>query len=273
MKVYISVDIEGIAGVVSKDQTSKGGYDYEQARKLMTNEANAAIKGAVDAGAKEIIINDSHGSMRNIYIEMLSSEARLISGSPKRLAMMEGIDQSFDAAIFVGYHTRSGSQGILNHTYSGKVINNIKVNDVEYGEFGLNALIAGVYNVPVAFVSGCNLLVEEAKQFTKNITTVQVKKTINQIVSENIHPTKACELIKHKVSSSLNKLNTIKPLKLTTDKIDFDITFANSLSADIAATLPMVEKKDDLTVHYTTDNFIEGFLVMRALIMMANSFL
>src|SRR5690625_5012441 len=157
MRVFISVDIEGVAGVTHRDQTGKDGPDYEQARVLMTNEANAAIKGAVQAGADEIVVNDSHGSMRNICIEMLSEEARLISGSPKRLAMMEGITQDFDAAIFIGYHAKSGSQGILNHTYSGKAIGQVKVNDVEYGEFGLNALIAGEYNVPVVFVSGCDL--------------------------------------------------------------------------------------------------------------------
>lgn len=272
MKVYISVDIEGVSGVVHGEQTTQSGYDYEYARQLMTNEANAAIKGAVNAGADEIIVNDSHGSMRNIYIDSLSNKAKLISGSPKRLAMMEGIDKSYDAAIFVGYHTRSGSQGILNHTYSGKVINDIKVNDKSYGEFGLNALIAGVYEVPVVFVSGCDLLTNEAIDSIDNITTAEVKRTINQVVSENLHPTESCKLIEEGVYNALNSINQVKVFTLETENYKFDVSFLKTLSADIAETLPMVEKTSDATVRFQTSSFIDGFLITRALIMMASNY-
>src|SRR5699024_1298218 len=151
--------------------------EHDRARVLMTNEVNSAIQGAVNGGADEIIVNDSHGTMRNIFQDQLSPKAKLILGSPKQLQMMEGIDSTFDAALFIGYHTKMGHNGILNHTFNGRVIKSIKINGIEYGEFGLNALVAGHFNVPVVFVSGCNLLAEEATSFISNIQTGVVKET------------------------------------------------------------------------------------------------
>src|SRR5699024_4979459 len=210
--------------------------------------------------------------MRNIYIDSLSNKAKLISGSPKRLAMMEGIDKSYDAAIFVGYHTRSGSQGILNHTYSGKVINDIKVNDKSYGEFGLNALIAGVYEVPVVFVCVCDLLTYEAIDSIDNITTAEVKRTINQDVSEHLHPTESCKLIEEGVYNDVNSINQDKDFTLETENYIFDVSYLKTLSADKAETLKMVEKTSDATVRFQTASFIDGFLITRALIMMASNY-
>src|SRR5699024_8358918 len=204
--------------------------------------------------------------------DSLSNKAKLISRSYIRLAMMEGIDKSYDAAIFVGYHTRSCSQGILNHTYSGKVISDIKVNGKSYGEFGLNALIAGVYEVPVVFVSGCDLLINEAIDSIDNISTAEVKKTINQVVSENLHPTEACKLIEEGVYNVLNSINQVKIFTLKTENYKFKVSFLKTLSADIAETLPMVEKTGDATVHFQTSRFIDGFLITRAMIMMASNF-
>ncbi|MFA1821423.1 M55 family metallopeptidase [Virgibacillus oceani] len=272
MRVYISADIEGVAGVVHRDHTAREGKDYEQARVLMSHETNAAVKGALEAGADEIIVNDSHGTMRNIYVELLSNKAKLISGTPKKLGMMEGIDSNFDAAVFIGYHTKSGSQGILNHTYNGRVISGIRVNDQEYGEFGLNALIAGEHDVPVAFVSGCNLLVDEAKSHIDNIVIAQVKRTINQVTSESLHPELSCELIEQGVTNALLNYNAIQPFKLNTKAFNFELQFTKTLFADIAATMPMVKKRDPLSVYYSTDNFIDGFLILRGLIMMANNY-
>lgn len=272
MRVYISVDMEGVAGVVHRDQTGREGKDYEQARKLMTNEANAAIQGALEAGARDIVVNDSHGTMRNIDPELLRKEAKLISGSPKRLGMMEGIDSRFQAAIFIGYHTRSGSEGILNHTYNGRVVSKVKINNQEFGEFGINALIAGEYGVPAVFVSGCNLLVEEAKKHIQNIHSAQVKHTINRVTTESLHPDMACELIKNGVIQALQHNEIVKPYKLTNRNYDFELYFTNTLLADVAETLPLVQRKDPLCISYRVDNIIEGYLILRSLIMMANNY-
>lgn len=272
MRVYISADMEGIAGVVHRDQTGRDGKDYEQARVLMTNETNAAIQGAIEAGAEEIIVNDSHGTMRNIYVELLSNKAKLISGTPKKMAMMEGIDSDFDAAVFIGYHTKNGSQGILNHTYNSRVGTRIKINGKEYGEFGMNTLVAGELGVPVVFVSGCNLLVEEAKALIGNIGTAQVKRTINQVTSENLHPDISCGLIEKGVTDSLLNCKSIRPYKLDSNDYQFEIQFSSTIFADIADTLPIVKKNGPLSVQYNTDHIIDGYLIMRSLIMMANNY-
>src|ERR671915_161264 len=158
MGVYISVDMEGIAGVVHEDQTdptdARHAPEYNRFRQLMTNEANAAIQGALDAGATRVLVNDSHWDMRNLLAEELHRVAELLSGSPKRLSMVEGIDGGFDAAMFIGYHAMAGTHSaVIDHTYTSRVYE-VRVNDRPAGELALNAAMAGVYRVPIAAVSG-----------------------------------------------------------------------------------------------------------------------
>ena len=182
LKVFISADMEGIAGVVNSDQTSSSGNDYNLARRWMTEEVNAAIRGALEAGATEIVVNDSHGSMRNIIVSELSPAARLITGSPKPLSMMQGIDDSFDAVIFIGYHAHAGTKdGVLDHTYSGSRIASIRVNGMELGETGLNALIAGWYGVPVVLVAGDSTVCSQAQEkLGKELEVAPVKEAVGR---------------------------------------------------------------------------------------------
>ena len=155
MKIFVSCDIEGVSGVVNALlHTSVEGKDYGRARELMTGEASAVVEGAVKAGATEVVVNDSHGPMTNLLIEKLHPAATLITGAPKHLSMMEGIDSTFDAAVFVGYHSRMGTPGVLSHTISGGSVANVWVNDVLLGETGINAGIAGHFGVPVVLVAG-----------------------------------------------------------------------------------------------------------------------
>ena len=155
LKVFISVDMEGVTGVVNSDDASRSGKDYDYFRQTMTREANAAIEGALAAGATEIIVRDSHGSALNLLPEMLHRSSKLIrdwSGGP--ISMMEGIDDTYDAAVFVGYHAKAGTpDGVLDHTSSGDVAD-VSVNGISLPETGYNALIAGHYDVPIAFVAG-----------------------------------------------------------------------------------------------------------------------
>ncbi len=155
VKVYISADMEGIWGVVHANQTSPDSPEYAAARKWMAEDVNAVVAGLFDAGATEVVVNDSHGSQRNILASDLDPRASLISGSPKPLSMMEGIDATFAACIFVGYHAKAGTAAaILDHTISGSVVRAIRVNRIEMPELGLNAAIAGYYGVPVVLISG-----------------------------------------------------------------------------------------------------------------------
>lgn len=183
-KVYISVDMEGISGVNGDDQTSAGQAEYGRARKLMAEDANAAIRGAFDGGATEVVVNDSHGSQRNLLPEDLDPRARLISHSFKRYGMMEGLDESFDAVIFVGYHAKADSpRGLFAHTGSG-VLRDLQINGKSVGEGGMNAALAAWYGVPVVSVSGDDVAVAEVKASVPGIKTVAVKRAINMRAAE-----------------------------------------------------------------------------------------
>lgn len=178
-RVYISVDMEGISGVSGPDQTSSSGSEYGRARKLMAADANAAIAGAFAGGATDVLVNDSHGGQRNLLPEDLDPRARLISHSFKRHGMMEGLDETFDAVIFVGYHAKAQApRGLFAHTGSG-VVRDLRVNGESVGEGGLNALLADWYGVPVVLVTGDDTAVEEVSARVPGIRGVVVKRAIN----------------------------------------------------------------------------------------------
>ena len=178
-KVYISVDLEGISGVNGDDQTGPGGAEYGRARKLMAEDANAAIRGAFEGGATDVLVNDSHGGQRNLLPEDLDPRARLISHSFKRYGMMEGLDETFDAIVFIGYHAKADApRGLFAHTGSG-VVRDLQVNGRSVGEGGMNAALAAWYGVPVVAVSGDDVAVEEVKGVVPGIRGVVVKRAIN----------------------------------------------------------------------------------------------
>jgi D-amino peptidase len=178
-KVYISVDLEGISGVNGDDQTSAGAAEYGRARKLMAEDANAAIRGAFDGGATDVLVNDSHGGQRNLLPEDLDPRARLISHSFKRYGMMEGLDDTFDAIVFVGYHAKADApRGLFAHTGSG-VVRDLQVNGRSVGEGGMNAALAAWYGVPVVAVSGDDAAVDEIKAIVPGIKGIVVKRAIN----------------------------------------------------------------------------------------------
>ena len=215
LKVFISVDMEGVTGVVNSADASRSGKDYDYFRQTMTREANAAIKGALAAGATEIIVRDSHGSALNLLPEMLHESSKLIrdwSGGP--ISMMEGIDDTYDAAIFVGYHAKAGTpDGVLDHTSSGNV-NDVSVNGVSLPETGYNALIAGHYDVPIVFVAGDKAVCDQAKQLLGKVETVAVKEGIGA-AAVNLHPAVAREKIRAGVETALRNLDQYKPYRLS----------------------------------------------------------
>lgn len=271
MKIYISADIEGISGVVNGTHTSPKGYDYNRARKLMTDEVNAAIKGAKLAGATTILVNDSHGPMTNILIEELDEDAILISGNQKLLGMMEGIDNTYDAVLLIGYHAKHNTPGVLAHSYYGIVISEIKVNGQVVGEFELNTLVAGEYNVPVAFVSGDNILAEQVKAFNSDIETLTVKNAHSRYTAECIHPKKVHKLLEEKVEKSLKeKLNSISPNKLE-GKVELEVAFLNSGMAEMTRLIPGVELIEPNRVRYVANNLIEAYQMRMALTTLAAS--
>ncbi|MCP2519058.1 M55 family metallopeptidase [Candidatus Aminicenantes bacterium AC-335-A11] len=272
LKVYISVDMEGIAGVVHREQSSSAGKDYNIARKWMIEETNAVIQGALDAGATEIVVNDSHGSMRNIILSELHPSAYLITGSPKPLSMMQGIDDSFDAVIFIGYHAKAGTKnGVLDHTYSGSSIYSIRINNIEMPEVGINALVAGYFDVPVVLVSGDSEVCFQAKELlSKEIEVVPVKEGIGRYAAKCLPLNKAFKLLREKTKLALKKRSKIKPFKLD-PPYTFELEFNFSYQADYPELIPGVKRKNGRTVYFVIKDYIEGFKLMRALIALARS--
>lgn len=267
LKVFISVDMEGIAGVVNGDQTSSSGADYGIARRWMTGEVNAAVLGALQAGATEIVVNDSHGSMRNVIISELHPDAYLITGSPKPLSMMQGIDETFDAVILIGYHARAGSKdGVLDHTYSSGAVFSIKVNDMELGESEQNALIAGCFDVPVVLVSGDQTVCGQVKKsLGKEVETAVVKVGIGRYAAKSLTPEAAQALIEEKARIALEKREKIKPLKLQ-PPYRFELTYLRSAMADAGELIPQVKRIGPRTVAFETEDYIQGYKLFRALI-------
>lgn len=215
LKVFISVDMEGITGVVNWEEVSRDGKDYDYFRRIMAKETNAAIEGALAAGATDILVRDSHGSARNILPDLLNKNAKLLRDwSGGFMSMMEGIDKSFDAVVFIGYHAKAGTpNALLEHTMTGNVLD-ISINGVSLPEAGVNALIAGYYDIPVVFVSGDMAICEQAKKLFGEVKTIPVKKGIGN-AALNLHPDVAREKIKEGVKNALLNLKKFEPYKLS----------------------------------------------------------
>ncbi|MGD8537014.1 MAG: M55 family metallopeptidase, partial [Candidatus Aminicenantes bacterium] len=214
LKVFISVDMEGIAGVISGSECSPRGRDYDYFRELMTLETNAAIEGAIAAGAIEIVVRDGHGSKTNVFPALLHKKAKLLRGSTNRPEnMMLGIDETFDAVLFIGYHAKAGTKdGILAHTSSGNVID-LSVNGVSLPEAGYNALIAGLFDVPVVFLAGDNWICQQAMDLFGEISTVETK--VGMGSSElGLHPDVVQDKIRTEVTKVLRDLFPYKPYKM-----------------------------------------------------------
>lgn len=272
LKVYISVDMEGITGLVDRDQVTRGEIDYQMARRWTTQETNAAVEGALDAGATYVLVNDSHGSMRNIILEELHPEARLITGRPKPYAMMEGIDETFDAIVFIGYHARGGTLGgVLDHTYSSASVFSIKINGFDMPELGPNALLAGHYGVPIVLVTGDRATCEQAQEILGDeVVTVPVKEGIGWSAAKTLSLEKAHRLIREKTKEAILKRDRIQPYSME-KPYKFEITFLRSHHAENPSLIPGVKRIDGRTVRFTTDDAVEGYKLMRALIALAGT--
>ena len=262
LKVFISVDMEGICGVINWDETGQGGPDYGMFRTLMTQEVNAAIAGAVAAGATEILVRDAHDSARNILPELLDPRARLLrEWTYGPLSMMEGIDKTYDAAIFIGYHARASTpDAVLKHTMTTKLLDVI-INGKKMPEAGINGLIAGHFGVPVVLVSGDQAIARQAKELFGDIETAVVKEAIST-AAIMLHPSKARDLIREKTTAALKRLKDFKPLKFN-PPYALDVAFADEALAQKASWIPGAVRKDEHTVSFTTNDFMEMLKLFR----------
>lgn len=253
MKLFISSDIEGTAGIVDWQQVRASGADYELGRRLLTDEVNAAIDGAVEAGATEILVNDSHSTMQNIRPNALHGNASYLSGRHKPLYMMEGLDGTFDAVFMVAYHGSIGAErAILSHTYNPHAVWDARLNGVAVGESALNALVAVHHRVPVVLITGDDATAEEARPFLPGAETVVVKRSITRFAAESLHPDRACQLIRDGAARALARATAISPpaIKLPAT---LDVTFLTADMAEMATWIRGVERADVRVVTITDD--------------------
>jgi D-amino peptidase len=270
LKVYVSVDMEGISGVVSPDQTNSESREYAAARKWMAEDANAVVVGLLAAGATQIVVNDSHGGMRNISPDDLRPEAELISGSPKVLSMMAGIDATFDACVFVGYHAEAGTaSAVLDHTISSATVYQVKVNGIEMPELGLNAAIAGTFGVPVIMLSGDAAACRQARSLLGDgVVTVAVKEALSRTAARLVPLPEARRSLQDAAREALLKRAQFKPYRLN-PPYQFSVAFLTSAQAEPGALLPMVTRPEARVLAYTTQDYLEGFNILRTLIALA----
>jgi D-amino peptidase len=269
-KVFISADMEGIWGIVAAEQTSSTSPEYAAARRWMAEDVNAVIAGLLEAGAGEIVVNDSHGSMRNIVASDLNPKASLLSGSPKALSMMQGIDATYDAVIFVGYHAKAGTAtAILDHTISGSTIRAIRINGQELPEMGINAAIAGYYKVPVILLTGDTETCAQARTlFGEGIVTAAVKEPTGRFAARMFPAEDARRRLKEAAKEALAKRARIDPFRIA-GPLTFDVDFHNSGQAEMPSMLPGVKRSSPRAVSFTATDYIEGFKLLRAIIALA----
>ena len=203
MKVFLSTDMEGTAGVVDWQQCVGDGPEAAAGRALLLAEVNAAIEGALAGGATQIVVNDSHSTMRNLPPGELAGQASYISGSHKPLYMMQGLDSSFDCALFISYHGSIGAPAGLSHTYNPRAVIEARIDGVVTGEAGINALVAAHYGVPVVLVTGDRYACEETAELIPGVHQAIVKEHVSRLAAHSLHPELACALIREQAEAAV----------------------------------------------------------------------
>ncbi len=236
MKLYVSSDMEGTAGIVDWQQCLGPGPAYELGRRLLLNEVNAAIDGALAAGATEILLNDSHSTMQNLPPHELHGNAAYLSGRHKPLYMMEGLDSSYQAIFFVSYHAAAGTAGVLSHTYNPRAISQVRLNGSVAGESGINALVALAYGVPIVLITGDQHVGPELRPFCPDAEVVQVKDAVGRTAARSLHPDQACALIRDGAERALARLDSFGPPDIGLPA-RLEIDFRTEEMAELASTL------------------------------------
>ena len=273
MKIFISSDMEGTAGVVDWDQCVVGGSQYPYYTDLLTREINAAIEGAMLAGATEFLVNDAHSKMANLKPDALAGRASYLSGRYKPMYMMQGLDASFDAIFLVSYHGSMGSQGsTLSHTYFPMAFAEVTINGTVAGEAGINSLVARAYGVPIVLVSGDETTAMETQPFCPGIKAAVVKKSITRFSAEALHPSAAQELIRAQAQLAIEQLAQAQPL-VVNGPTTLAISFRTSDYCELASRIGGVERTGPLSASITADDplsiyrsFITVVLLCRGLV-------
>jgi D-amino peptidase len=263
MKVFISVDMEGVACVTHYDHVKLEGGTYEQARHWMTAEANAAIKGAFEAGANEIVVSDGHGTMHNLIPDELHEDITLVQGIPRPLLMMEGLDSSFDAAFFIGYHARAGDPfGTLAHSFSGQHIHEIRLNDDPVSEAVFNAAVAGHFDVPVVMIAGDDALAEEIEKKLPWVERVVTKWALSSTSARSLTPKTSQETIRITTKTALDDIKNKQVFKISTP-ITVDVEYKKPIFVYLVSSVPGMETTSGVSVQFSAQDMIEVTKIWR----------
>jgi D-amino peptidase len=260
LKVYISADMEGITGVASSDQLSPASFEYGKAREWMTAEVLAAIAGAREAGATEFVVSDSHGNGESLLLEKFPTDipVTLVRSFPRPLGMMEGIDSSFAAVIFIGYHAATTSTtGVRAHTMSSALLTRIALNNTSQSEAGINAAIAAHFGVPVVMITGDDAIVNETKQRLGNLEGVIVKRAIGFHSTATMMPETAQAQIRAHAKTAVSRRAEMKPYSMA-KPINVDISFKNYRASEILAYLSVMQRVDAHTIRFVARDMIEA---------------
>jgi D-amino peptidase len=258
LKVYVSADMEGVAGVVTGDQLGPQGFEYERFRGFMTNEVLAAIEGARAAGATSFLVSDSHGNGENLLIERFPRDVEIVRSWPRPLGMMEGIDATFGAALFVGYHaSTTNPEGVRAHTMSSANVADLRLDGGSVPEAGLNAAIAGHFGVPVALITGDDAIVKEARALLGPIEGAIVKWAISFHAVKTLTPEASCDLIREKARAAVASARQRKPWRVA-EPVTLEIRFKNYRPSQVLAYLPSVERTDAHSIRYRARDVLEA---------------
>ena len=273
MKILMATDMEGVTGVTTWDHVTPGHAEYTRFRKLMTQDVNAAIRGAYDAGAQEVVVADGHWNGSNILIEELDPRARLNTGSPSPFSMMQGIDKTVDGVMFIGYHARNGSpDAILDHTWSSRTVANVWLNEILTGEYGLNAAVAGHFGVPVIMVSGDQTACAQVTELLGDVETAIVKQATGRFSADCLAPQVAHETIclsAKRAVEWLRRGDAPEPFVLDTP-VTVTIEFFTSDMADRATRIPFT-KREGTRVSLITQEMTSAYNGFRAMVMLASA--
>jgi D-amino peptidase len=257
LKIYISADMEGVVGVVTGDQLGPQGFEYNRFREFMTEEVKAAIGAAFDAGATEIVVSDSHGNGENLLIEKFPKNVTIVRSWPRPLMMMQGIDETFDGAIFIGYHTSTtNTAGVRAHTISSARLADVRLNGISMPEAGINAAIAGNFNVPIIMISGDDAIVKEATDLLGNIEGAVVKWAVSFHSAKTVTPEMAYELIREKTKKAIQRIKEFKPYKIK-QPVQLDVRFKAYRPAELLAYLPNVQRTDAHSIRFVGKDIVE----------------
>ena len=257
LKIYISADMEGVVGVVTNEQLGPQGFEYTRFREFMTNEVNAAIEGAIAAGATGIVVSDSHGNGQNLLIEKLPTNVLLVRAWPRPLMMMQGIDETFAGVIFIGYHTATtSSQGVRAHTISSARLADVRLKGVSVSEAGLNAAIAGHFNVPVIMISGDDAVVKETQALLGDVEGAVVKWASGFHSAKTVMPEVSYVMIREKAKRAVERIKDFKPYKLA-PPIQVDVRFKNYRPSELLSYLSIVERTDAHSIRFTGKDMVE----------------